>query len=275
MRGRRVAVIGLGLMGGSLARDLAAAGATVLGGDAQQERAERALADGVITAVLDDSLSGVRDVDIVVIATPVDATLAILDRLAPVLGERTVVTDVGSTKSTVIAHAVRAGLGRRFVGSHPMAGSHRSGWDASQTGLYGGARVLLCPTPETAPEVVALVASLWTQVGARHELLDAAEHDARLAWSSHLPQVASSAVAAALADAGARPEQMGPGGRDVTRLAASSPAIWVAICLANEADMLRAVRALRGQLGVFETALAAKDTEALRRFFEAGREWLK
>lgn len=273
-RAGTVAIVGLGLMGGSLVRDLTAQGARVLGHDAEPGRAQQARSESMIDAVLDDSFAGVRDAELVVIATPVDAALGILQRLVPVLPPDATVTDVGSTKAEIVAHATRLGLGTRFVGSHPMAGTHQSGWEASRAGLYQGAPVHLCPTATSSPEALARVERLWRDVGAVCGVMDATEHDELLAWVSHLPQVASSALAAALADAGRQPGQLGPGGRDVTRLAASSPEMWSAICLSNDVAIGVAVRALVARLTEFDDALVRKDVVALRSFFATGRSWL-
>lgn len=273
-RAGTVAIVGLGLMGGSLARDLAARGTRVLGHDAEPGRAQQARSDGMIDAVLDDSFAGVRDAELVIIATPVDAALGVLERLVTVLPLDATVTDLGSTKARIVDLAGRLGIGRQFVGSHPMTGTHRSGWEASRAGLYEGAPVHLCPTATTSPDSLARVERLWREVGAVSGVVDAAAHDELLAWVSHLPQVASSALAAALADSGRLPAQLGPGGRDVTRLAASSPEMWSAICLDNDVAIRQAVRAFEARLAEFDEALVRRDVHALRRFFATGRSWL-
>jgi prephenate dehydrogenase len=271
---RTVAIIGLGLMGGSLARDLAALGVRVLAHDVDPAGPRLAMSGRVVAGVLDDSLAGVREADVVVLAAPVDRCGGILETIAPHVSQDAVVTDVGSTKATLGAVAERAGLGDRFVGAHPLAGDHRSGWDAAREGLFRGATVFLCPSPRAAAPAVARVEGMWRSVGAECALMDAGAHDTLMAWVSHLPQVAASAVAAALADAGYVPAQLGRGGRDVTRLAASSPGLWSAICRDNAVAISAAVHALGTQLTAFETALRSGDDEALRRFFGAGHDWL-
>jgi prephenate dehydrogenase len=118
------------------------------------------------------------------------------------------------------------------------------------------------------------VQALWRSVEAECAAIEAASHDALMAWVSHMPQVASSAVAAALSDAGYAPSQLGRGGHDVTRLAASSADMWSAICRENAVAITTAVRAVSAQLVAFEAALGSHDDEALRRFFGVGHRWL-
>jgi prephenate dehydrogenase len=261
-------------MGGSLARDLASLGVRVLAHDVDPDGPQRAMSAGVVAGVLDDTLIGVREADLVVVAVPVDRSGDVLARIAPHVRPDAAVTDVGSTKCGIAVLAERAGLADRFVGSHPLAGDHRSGWEAARDGLFRGATVFICPSPLVAAPTIARVQALWRSVGADCAAVEAVAHDALMAWVSHMPQVVSSAVAAALSDAGYVPSQLGRGGRDVTRLAASSPAMWSAICRENAVAITAAVRAVSAQLTAFEAALGGHDDEALRRFFGAGHRWL-
>lgn len=269
----RVAVIGLGLMGGSLARDLAARGVEVHGLDRDPAATRAARAEGVLRAGLSPSLEGVEEAELVVLATPVDTAVSLMERLAPRLSPACVVTDLGSTKRSIALAAERAGVGERFVGSHPLAGDHRSGWEASREGLFAGARVYLCPTARSAPEAVRAVTELWLRLGARPEPIGAEEHDRRLAWTSHLPQVASSALASVLAGRGLGPGSLGPGGRDATRLAGSSSEMWTSICLDNAEAVGAAVEALVEELSGVREALRAGNAAGLDRFFSGAREW--
>lgn len=271
---RTIAIIGLGLIGGSLARDLAALGHRVFGHDADAASLRRAESDGVLSGVLGDRFEEVREADLTIVATPVDRVGVVLERIAPHLAAGATVTDVGSTKATILASATVAGLAERFVGSHPLAGDHRSGWEASRPRLFHEATVYLCPTERTSAEALARVGALWADVGARCVRMDAATHDALMAWVSHLPQVAASAVAAVIADAGHTPAALGRGGRDVTRLASSSPAMWSAIARENAGPLGDAVHALVDQLSEIEAALRAGDHEALQRFFRHSHDWL-
>jgi prephenate dehydrogenase len=265
---KRAAVIGLGLIGGSVARDLAARGIHVLGHDRDPTTLAEALRDGGIHEALTAELDA--DADLVVIAVPVSAAVRVLRALGPRLRSAALITDVGSTKSTVVAAAEEAGLGARFVGSHPLAGDHRSGWSASRAGMFGDARVFLSPTASTAPDALQAAHALWRELGAVTEVVDAAEHDRRLASISHLPQALATALASLLAHEGIARADLGPGARDMTRLAGSSPEMWTGIAADNASYLLPAVAALEERLGALRAALAQGDEAWLRRFFEEG-----
>lgn len=267
------AVVGLGLIGGSLARELAARGVRVLGYDRDPAALHGAVEGGVVHAVLEESLEGVKEADLLVIAVPVAAAPGVLATALPHLGSVRLVADVGSTKQAVVRAAEALGIGERFVGSHPLAGDHRSGWSASRMGLFQGARVYLSPTPSTAEPALELARQLWIGLGAEPELLDAEPHDRRLAWTSHLPQAASTALALALASAGIAPSDLGPGGRDITRLSGSSPEMWTGIALENAAALSGAIEAFEERLRELRAALTRGDEQAVHRFFEAGRQW--
>jgi prephenate dehydrogenase len=260
-------IVGLGLIGGSLARDLAAAGWTVLGEDQHGDVIDQARTEGVIAGPLAPAR-----LDLLVLAVPVRAAPAWLDRLAPDLRHDAVVTDVGSTKATIGAAAGRVGLGERFVGSHPMAGDHRSGWSAARPGLFRGADVWICPG-EAVADAVTRVEGMWRQVGARPEHIDAAEHDRLMAWASHLPQIAATALADALARADVGRDRLGPGGRDATRLAASDPTLWVDILRDNAAAVIPAIDGLARSLSAARDALKDDDEAALRELLEGARRW--
>ncbi|HET7322311.1 MAG TPA: prephenate dehydrogenase/arogenate dehydrogenase family protein, partial [Longimicrobiaceae bacterium] len=168
MKIQSAAVVGLGLIGGSVARDLAALGVRVLGRDRDASAVGAAVEEGVVASALGDDLSGVQDAELVVLALPVSAAAAALRALRPHLGAARLVTDVGSTKRGIIAAAVECDLGDRFVGSHPLAGSEASGWSASREGLFRDAPVYLSPTPATAPPALSLARELWTALGGVH-----------------------------------------------------------------------------------------------------------
>ncbi|HEV2147338.1 MAG TPA: prephenate dehydrogenase, partial [Longimicrobiaceae bacterium] len=191
----------------------------------------------------------------------------------PRLRSARLVTDVGSTQRSACAAAQALGIGGRFVSSHPLAGSHLSGWDASRPGLFADARVFLSPTPSTGSGALDLARELWSGVGARPEMIDAAEHDRLLARSSHLPQLASTALALTLAHGGIPHAELGPGGRDATRLAGSSPEMWTAIALDNAAPLAEAVASLRDHLDHLHAALLRGDADALHRFLSTARSW--
>jgi len=269
------AIVGLGLVGGSIARDLAARGVRVSGFDAHDAHLAKALQEGIAHDALDASLAGVSDVDVIVIAVPVDEAVGVLRRIAGVGTRARLITDVGSTKARIVATAGDVGLGSRFVGAHPMAGGHRSGWDASASGLFDGARVYLSPAVGATDDALNLARAFWETLGGRPVCIDAGEHDRTLAWTSHLPHVASAAVALALARIGFGRHDLGPGGRDITRLAGSSPAMWTAIARENAMEIDAALAAAEDEIAGFRHALATADADGLRERFTAARDWFE
>ncbi|MFO7895038.1 MAG: prephenate dehydrogenase/arogenate dehydrogenase family protein [Longimicrobiales bacterium] len=268
--GPTVGIVGLGLLGGSLARDLAAAGWRVQGADRDPETERRARESGVVAGTIDPGA-----VDVIVLAVPVRAIPTWIRTLAPELAPDTVVTDVGSTKRSVVEAAEAAGLGPRFVGSHPMAGDHRSGWTAARTGLFGGAAVWTCPTGHTDPAALSSVTALWRGVGAEPRVMDATDHDRLLARSSHLPQLVASALASALARDGVTPGDLGPGGHDMTRLAGSHPAMWADILADNHDEVGAALAQLQGVLKRVRRAVGDRDDATLRSLLGAANAWAR
>jgi prephenate dehydrogenase len=269
----KVAVIGLGLVGGSLARDLARAGHYVLGHDRSAATLRAARRARVVREGLGSGFAGLRDCDVCVIAVPVDAGPGVLAAARAELAHVPLVIDVGSTKRSIVRAATQLGLGGRFVGAHPLAGDHRSGWRASRTGLFAGRRVFLTPSPESSRDALVRARRLWRAVGARPEVLTAAAHDALLARTSHLPQMVSSALALALAAARVPRNAVGAGGRDTTRIAGSDPSVWAAILADNRDHVVRALAAYRAALSRLERIIAAGNTGALRRELRQARAW--
>jgi prephenate dehydrogenase len=272
MRVRRVSVVGLGLMGGSLARALAARGVRVVGYDRDRSSLDAAVAEGMVHEPLDDTLDGVENVDVVVLATPVATTAALLTRLGDQLSGPSLIMDVASTKKSIVAAAEAAGLGPRYVGAHPLTGSHRSGWGASRASLFEEARVFLCPSATTTPAALRLAESFWRSLRAGVEVLDAVEHDEQMAWRSHLPQAVSTALALTLRQANVARSALGPGGRDMTRLAGGDPALWTGIMSDNAPAILEALAAMEEQLRLFRERLAAGE-DGVRECFADGRDW--
>ena len=267
------AIIGLGLVGGSLARDLSARGVRVRAYDIDERHLRDAVQAGCVHESMDRSLAGVSESDLIVVAVPVDSATEVLRHIAPRAARAKLITDVGSTKMRIVELAAELGLASRFVGSHPMAGDHRSGWSASRTGLVDGARVYLCP-PHDAPRcIVDLAAEWWSWLGARPIVMSAELHDQKLAWTSHLPHMVSTALALALADADVERDELGPGGRDMTRLAGSSADVWTAIARDNAAAIDTALVSAEREIAAMRAALNGSNAEDLRERFAAARAW--
>jgi prephenate dehydrogenase len=278
----RLAIIGVGLIGGSLARALRAAGAVgeVVGCGRALPNLERAVELGVIDRFDQDPAVAVAGADMVFLAVPLGAMRDVLTSTRASLGPGAVVTDGGSVKGSVVADvtAVCGQMPPWFVPGHPIAGTERSGVDASFADLYRNRRVILTPVAETDPAAVERVEWMWRICGAEVSRMSVAHHDEVLAATSHLPHM----LAFGLVDALARMDETeeifryaAGGFRDFTRIASSNPVMWRDICIANReslsamlarfgvelTDLAQAIRFGDGQylLEVFERAKAARD----------------
>ena len=275
---QKLVVVGVGLIGGSFALALKAAGGVrrAVGVGRSRANLEQALAMGAIDDVADDLAAAVDGADFVLVTTPVGAMPDVFARIAPKLAPNAVVTDGGSTKQSVVA-AARAALGARvaqFVPAHPIAGSDASGAGAATATLFRDREVILTALPETAPEAVARVRSAWQACGARVTEMTPRDHDAVLAAVSHLPHLLSYALVhelAARADATELFAHAGTGLRDVTRLAASHPEMWRDICIANREALLGELRRYQDTLAQLGALLEQSDGAGLERLFEAAR----
>ncbi|CAN5914055.1 hypothetical protein BH11GEM2_BH11GEM2_11870 [soil metagenome] len=269
----RVAIVGLGLIGGSLARALAERDVRVLGYDSAPDSLDAAEGEGIVHERLGAQLHGIEAADVVIFALPVDATMSLLARVAPRLAQARLVMDVASTKRSIVGAASSLGLGARYVGAHPLTGSHRSGWRASRANLFDDARVFLCPTTETSSDTLRLAESFWRALRSGVEVLDAAVHDEQMSWRSHLPQVLSTTLALTLREAGVQRSALGPGGRDMTRLAGSSPSLWMSIMQDNTAALVHALVTMEGHLRTFRESLERGDSEVTRECLAEARDW--
>jgi prephenate dehydrogenase len=165
------------------------------------------------------------------------------------------------------------GVGERFIGAHPMAGDHRSGWIASRAGLFVDAPLYLCAATNAIPQAMTLADSLWRMLGARPIEIDAAAHDARLAWTSHLPHMIAVALGLTLEEGNVSRADLGPGGRDMTRIAGSSPEMWTAIAVDNAGPIDAALAVAEREIGELREEIARRDGAALHARFTAARSW--
>jgi prephenate dehydrogenase len=265
----RLAIVGVGLLGGSLAKAARAQAIAreIVGIGRDAGRLRPALTDGTCDRVTTDLADGLRGADRIVLGATVLANEALLPTVWRAAAPGAVVTDVGSTKRGIVAVAETLAPSRRdvqFVGSHPMAGSEKAGYSVSRADLFQGATVVLTPTESNAPAAVKSVGELWTAVGARVLTLEPDAHDRAVAAISHLPHV----VAWALVDAVARfePEAFAVAARgfkDTTRIAAADPDVWREILLGNRDAVVASVAAFRTALDELERLVAEGDGAAL------------
>jgi len=265
---RRLSLVGLGLLGGSVAKAARAEGIAdeIVAVGRDRERLEPALRDGVVDRISTRLEEGVAGSDFCLLATPVVTLTALLPVVWQALPADAVLTDVGSTKAAIVETAEALGRTRplAFVGSHPMAGSEQAGYRVSRPDLFRGATVILTPTERTDSHAVKRVGAFWEALGGRLVTLDPVTHDRATAAISHLPHL----VADALVDAVVRMdprffEIAGRGFKDTTRIAASEARVWREIFQDNRAGLAEALAAFRAALDGLERLLAAGDPIAI------------
>jgi prephenate dehydrogenase len=301
----RLAILGLGQLGGSIALGARAAGLVteIVGFGRSEESLARALSLGLVDRTTTDAREAVRGAATVVISTPLRSVSTVAARIRGALAPGALVIDVGSVKSTaardIEAHVLEDegegqaqgqegtsgtsgssspadGQAVSFVACHPLAGTERFGPDAASADLYRGRRCIICPSPRTAPAAIERARRLWSALGAQVILMPAALHDATMAAVSHLPHVAAFALARALGDL---PPDVAASAlalpttslRDTTRIAASSPEMWRDILLENRAALLPLVSRLEDALATLRVALAAGDAASVEGFLVEAR----
>jgi prephenate dehydrogenase len=268
-----VALVGVGLLGGSLGLALKQRGLakTIRGVGRRQSSIDAALEHNVIDEgylTLDKAVMGA---DLVVICTPANAVPAMLDTLRPLCARETVVTDVASTKSQICSHMRKAWAAPyRFIGCHPMAGSEKYGPENADPDLYDSAVVFMEKEDDHADDAYKKVMQLWTSIGAKVITIDPEIHDQWVARTSHIPHIAASALAQ-LVD---NPEEalpfIGNGFRDATRIAEGRPEIWRDICLTNPEAVGTGLRKLIADLESMAESVESQDGEGLENFFDRG-----
>jgi prephenate dehydrogenase len=275
----RVAILGVGLIGGSIGLALRGRGlaSEVIGIGRRSTSLEKALGRGAVDRVTTNLVDGVAGADWVIVATPVDVivdNVLAAARAAP----GAAITDAGSTKADICRSLRReaakselpAPLGARFVGSHPIAGDHRTGPEHARDDLFVGRTVVVTPTDETPPGLVERAHDFWKSLGASVELLSPEEHDRALAATSHLPHLVAAALAAATPEEWLR--LAGSGWGDATRIAAGDPSLWRQIFGQNREAVIDSLRRFEHCLAALASALAGDDAAALAaRLQEAKR----
>jgi len=270
----RLCVIGVGLIGGSIAQAARENGLcrSIIGVDSNRQNLLQAKALKVIDRATADIEEGASGADFIVVATPVGAVESVFRALRPCWSEDTVYTDVGSTKRSVVA-AVRTVFGfvpDNFVPAHPIAGAECSGVEASRSDLYRGKRVIVTPLAQTDRTALAKVTAFWRGLGAEMSTMEAAHHDEVLAATSHLPHVLAYALVEMLGKKDEQREifQFAAGGfGDFTRIASSDPRMWMDICMANRDEIVPLIKQLTLELEAIAERIDNDATDALLETF--------
>jgi len=276
---RKLVVIGVGLIGGSLARALKRARVveTVVGVGRSEERLEAARKLGVIDSHTTAIPDAVKGADMIVVATPLGIYGSVMKQLWSNLSPDAVVTDVGSAKGSVVA-AARKGLGDkfpRFVPGHPIAGTEKSGVEASFAGLFEDHTVILTPLPETEVRALQAVIAMWEQTGAEVITMPVEHHDQVLAATSHLPHMLAYGLVDCLAQMQDREEifRFAAGGfADFTRIASSNPEMWHDVCAANRGSLVAMIDSFTEHLAGIRKAIEDNDGARLKQIFARAKK---
>jgi prephenate dehydrogenase len=266
----RVAIVGVGLIGASFAAAGRDAGLwrESVGIGRNAANLDRAVADGWIDEGTTDLEYALRDASLVVLAAPVDSCVDLLPAVAEQAAPDALVTDVGSVKVPVVEAAARAGVGKRFVGAHPMAGGTATGAAAADPALFRGCVVAVTPGATSSADRIDAVERLWSAVGAEPLRMSAADHDRSVAATSHLAQIVAFALAAGIgrdADVSELERLAGNGLRDTTRIAASDASVWEPILRLNRANILAVLDGFDEAWSELRRAIEAGDKDALFR----------
>lgn len=268
-----VAILGVGLIGGSIGKALLERrlAKRVIGVGRSVDSLRGALQGGCISESATDVASAVAQADFVVVATGVGAIPGLLDEADAAARPGTLMTDVGSTKTSIVSSWQRKKKRRAmFVGAHPIAGSHRRGPGAADARLFEGRVTVLTPERNTQPESIESVGGFWTSLGSTVFVTTARDHDRMLAATSHAPHVMAAAIASVL-----RPAErhlIGGGWRDTTRIAAGDPALWADILLDNASEAIRAIDRIADRVADLTEAIKDGDRRRLVRLLERAKE---
>lgn len=275
----RLCIIGVGLIGGSFARAVRQAGLVkhIIGCGRDRDNLNTAVDLGIIDEYSQNIQEAVKEADIIFIATPVGSVQSILTQLKDAIKSDAIITDAGSTKSSVIDafKTVFGYIPTHFVPGHPIAGTENSGASASFSTLYKDHRVILTPLKETNPEAIKIITKLWQSAGAEVVLMDAKHHDMVLAATSHLPHLLAFSLVNTLTTLDEKQEifENAAGGfKDFTRIASSDPAMWQDICLANKDALLAHLDHFSNDLEQLRSALENNDGDSLHKVFTRAKQ---
>ena len=277
-RVERLAIIGLGLIGSSIARAVKERlpDVMVTGHDASADVRDIARTLGLCDAVIDDAAVAVTDADLVILAVPVGGMAAAATAMASGLGKDTIISDVGSSKASVAEALAKALPGHIVIPAHPVAGTENSGPAAGFASLFDGRWCIITPDAEAPADAVAALTAFWEALGAKVDVMDAAHHDMVLAVTSHLPHLIAYTIVGTASELEEVTEseviKYSAGGfRDFTRIAASDPVMWRDVFLANKDAVLATLQRFNEDLTVLQQAIRRGDADKLEDWFTRTR----
>ncbi len=269
MKYKKVSILGVGLIGGSLGRDLLKKGLAgeVAGWGRCQQRLDKAVKAGACSSAVTSMMEVLKGADVVILCTPVEIIAKHLREIGPLVKEGALLMDVGSVKESIVDTAAGAGLisaGKEFVGTHPMAGSEKSGVESSREGLFRGAPCIITPHKKNSPSAIEKAVQFWKELDAKVIQMTPAQHDLTVGFVSHLPHIVSTVLSKVCGGSLENIEDAaiaaGPSFSDLTRIAGASPQLWSQIYLQNRDQVLKAVDEFLNSLKDFKKILK-KTTE--------------
>lgn len=277
----QITIIGVGLLGGSLARVCKKKGLVekVVGFGRNPEKLKKAQKLGIIDSCATDLEAAVKNADLVVLCTPVSTSAPLAREMAPFLQPGCVVTDVGSVKKSVVGDIQSLMPDSvHFIGSHPIAGGEKSGFEASSPDLFEQQKCIVTPTPKTNPSALARVKELWEQTGMRVITMDVEEHDYIFGAVSHLPHIIAYILMNTIGEISTKNHEeiisfSGGGLRDITRIASSNPVMWRDICLSNKKSVLSLIDKFQGTLQQVRNTIENEDSQLLEQTFETAKKY--
>ncbi len=274
-----IGFIGLGLIGGSIARGIKRVrpDIKILATMRTRSRLEKAKQDGIVDVILDGVDGQLKQCDIIFLCTPVEYNVRYLKEISPYLKENAIVTDVGSTKADIHQAVRELHMEHCFIGGHPMAGSEKTGYENSTDHLLENAYYILTPTPASRPEDVEAMVNIAKLIGSIPLVLEPDSHDQIVAAISHLPHIIASSLVnlvQAKDKEGEPMKRLAAGGfKDITRIASSSPEMWEQICMTNTGPISNMLEAYMDSLQQIHTALSQKDSHAIYQLFDQSRAY--
>lgn len=269
---RRVAIVGVGLIGGSLGLAMRTRGIArhVVGIGHRQSSLDRALELGAIDEATLDIGQGVAGAEIIVLATPVGLMEPLARQAGDSIPSGAILTDVGSTKAQLVHALEELADGRfHFVGAHPMAGSEKRGVAEARADLFDGALCFLTPTTHTQPHALGAMTEMWQQVGARIRVVEPAQHDRAVAYASHLPHLMAAALVNVTTQEAA--ECISTGFLSTTRVASGDPRLWADVCLQNRSRILEALRSIGNEVQMLRDILERRSEAELLGWLETAK----
>jgi prephenate dehydrogenase len=276
---KKMVIVGVGLIGGSLALDCRKKGLVgkIVGNGRNEENLKKAVALGVIESYDLNVEKAVQNADLILLAAPIGSYRETVERILPFISPDAIITDVGSVKGRVVEELEPLLRGRKFVPGHPIAGREKSGVEAAVPGLFKRARCILTPTPSTDKESLEKIKALWEEVGAVVSTLDPIEHDEILGMVSHLPHLIAYALVNTVLGMSEKKKELvsysGGGFRDFTRIGASSPEMWRDIFISNRKIVLDQIGQYELVLGRLKKQIEEGDEAALQKEFEKSKRF--